>query len=97
MNRRDSMAFYQTQGWRRMSRRIRHRDGWFCVRCASRGFTKEARVVHHVRPIRDGGGALEESNLTSLCTDCHREAHGQVVDEGKQEWSNYLKSLMEGF
>ena len=87
--------FYETREWRAMSRHIRQRDGFLCQGCLPR--TVAARVVHHVRALADGGKALDESNLVSLCSDCHRDRHGQVVDEGKQEWAQYIKKLQERF
>jgi 5-methylcytosine-specific restriction enzyme A len=30
-----------------------------------------ARVVDHVKAIKDGGARLDWSNLQSLCTACH--------------------------
>ena len=87
--------FYSTREWRSMSRRIRQRGGWLCQGCLPR--TVAAKVVHHVKPLAEGGPPLKESNLISLCADCHRDRHGQVVDKGKQEWVTYIRELMERF
>ena len=87
--------FYETREWRAMSRHIRQRDGFLCQGCLPR--TVAARVVHHVRALADGGLPLSEANLISLCADCHRARHGQVVDEAKQEWKHYIKNLMEKY
>ena len=87
--------FYQTREWRAMSRHIRQRDGWLCTSCRPRRVA--AALVHHVVPLSEGGSPLSESNLISLCADCHRDRHGQVVDQGKQEWVKYIANLMERF
>ena len=87
--------FYQTPAWRSMSRHIRQRDGWLCQSCLPR--TVGATLVHHVVPLSENGEPLTESNLTSLCADCHRSAHSQVVDQGRQEWKRYIENLMERF
>ena len=42
-----------------------------------------SRLVHHLHPLSTGGPALDPANLTSLCAECHREAHGVVEDEQK--------------
>ena len=84
--------FYQTPAWRAMSRHVRQRDKYLCQGCLPR--TVAARAVHHIVPIADGGERLKESNLISLCADCHRDRHGPVVDEGKREWVSYIKDLM---
>ena len=78
-----------------MSRHIRERDGWTCTACRPR--TVAARLVHHVKPLSEGGAALDPANLTSLCSECHLEAHGQVELEGKREWTRYIKELQDTF
>ena len=85
--------FYQTREWRAMSRHIRQRDGWLCTSCRPRRVAAE--LVHHIVFLSDGGEPLSESNLISLCADCHRGRHSQVVDQGKQEWVRYIAGLME--
>ena len=87
--------FYQSGEWRKMSRRIRERDGWLCTLCRPR--TVAARLVHHVRPLSAGGDPLSESNLTSLCAEHHREAHGVVVDEERKAWNRYIRELLDTF
>ena len=95
MTRREAQRFYATPKWRAMSRHIRARDGWLCQGCLPRRVG--AKLVHHRISIADGGEPLKESNLVSLCSECHRLRHGQVVDEGKREWAIYIKDLMERF
>ena len=85
--------FYATRAWKAMSRQIRQRDGWLCTSCRPRRVA--AALVHHKVPLSENGPPLEESNLVSLCADCHRDRHGLVVDKGKQEWDRYLRNLME--
>ena len=85
--------FYQTRAWRAMSRHIRQRDKWLCADCRPR--TVGAALVHHIVPLSENGEPLKESNLISLCADCHRKRHGQAVDQGKQEWVRYIADLME--
>ena len=95
MTLRQRRAFYQTPAWRAMSHHIRERDGYLCTACKPR--TVAARLVHHVKPLSEGGAALDPANLTSLCADCHREAHNVVVDEGKREWTRYIEQLQDTF
>ena len=95
MTRPQRQLFYQSREWRAMSRHIRHRDGWLCQGCLPR--TVAAELVHHIVPLSEAGPPLEESNLVSLCAACHQDRHGQVVDEGKREWVDYIKDLMERF
>lgn len=41
-----------------------------CERCGG-----VATVVHHRRPIREGGARLDPANLEALCRACHGRAH----------------------
>ena len=95
MTRLQRKRFYATPAWRSMSRFIRQRDGWICADCRPR--TVAARAVHHIVPLSAGGEPLSESNLISLCAECHRDRHGQVVDEGKRAWAIYIADLMGRF
>ena len=87
--------FYQSGEWRSMSRRIRERDGWLCTACRPR--TVGADCVHHVKPLSENGSALDPANLTSLCAQHHREAHGVVEDEQKRAWTQYIWELVNQF
>ena len=93
MTRTQRQRFYATREWRAMSRHIRQRDNWLCTSCRPRRVAAE--LVHHIVPLSENGEPLKESNLTSLCADCHRAKHSQVVDKGKQEWVTYIRDLME--
>ena len=48
-----------------------------CQRCAGRGRTTAASLVHHIKPINEGGARYETKNLMSLCNDCHEVIHGK--------------------
>ena len=95
MTARQRREFYHSPEWRAMSHHIRERDGHRCTACKPR--TVGARLVHHVKPLSEGGAALDPANLVSLCAECHRSAHGQVVDVPRQEWKRYIKNLMERY
>lgn len=45
-----------------------------CEKCAEAGRYVKAALVHHVRPIADGG-THDEANLLSLCVSCHEKMH----------------------
>ena len=68
--RRTGHQFYKSMEWRRL------RD-WFikrhplCVMCKKDGRATPAVIVDHIRPIKQGGAALDENNLQSLCRACH--------------------------
>ena len=59
--------------WRRI--RDRHLAGHpLCECCKERGRYVLATLVHHIRPISDGG-TNDERNLMSLCVSCHEKIH----------------------
>lgn len=64
-------------------RRMQLRREPLCAACKARGRIVEAKVVHHVVAVRDGGeDALE--NLQSLCLSCHnRKTRREVLAREK--------------
>ena len=42
---------------------------------------KPSCIVHHVRPLADGGDKYDVDNLKALCLDCHARIHSS--DGGK--------------
>jgi len=38
---------------------------------------KMAVLVHHIKPIDEGGELLDQDNLESMCRDCHERLHGR--------------------
>lgn len=59
-----------TESYRILWKTILDRDGWRCQQC---GALKNLQV-HHIRS-RGRLGNDEESNLITLCTDCHTALH----------------------
>ena len=45
-----------------------------CERCAANGRYVKAVMVHHAKPITDGG-TNDAENLMSLCASCHEKMH----------------------
>ena len=45
-----------------------------CEKCAEAGRYVKASLVHHVKPLADGG-THDEENLMSLCVACHEKIH----------------------
>ena len=62
-----------TAQWGRV-RTLYLRSHPLCDSCKQAGFLVPAVIVHHIRPIADGGGN-EESNLQALCDRHHRAIH----------------------
>ena len=72
------------RAWARARRRALDRDGWRCCRCES----PLSLEVHHVRPLDQGGAALDLANLATLCRDCHIDVH--VTDPERRAWRLFL-------
>lgn len=58
------------------------REHPLCECCYEKGIIKPAEEVHHITPFSQGANAeerwellLDESNLQSLCHECHKEKH----------------------
>ena len=63
-------AFYHSKEWKHLRQNylIEHP---FCMECWKNGKLTKATVVDHIVPIKQGGVALDESNLQALCASCH--------------------------
>ena len=59
--------------WRRIRDRHLAREP-LCEMCRERGRFVAATLVHHIKPLGDGG-THDESNLMSLCVSCHEKIH----------------------
>ena len=62
--------FYQRAAWKQL-RAAHLRFEPLCRQCASDGRLVAAEVVDHIIEISDGGAALDDTNLQSLCKSCH--------------------------
>jgi 5-methylcytosine-specific restriction endonuclease McrA len=57
--------------YRELQRQVLERDRWRCQACG----TMNKLQVHHL-DFRSRCGNDDESNLITLCVDCHRRTHG---------------------
>ena len=69
---RGAAGFYHSQEWRKL-RQSFLAEHPFCEKCRKSGRLTKATVVDHIIPIKQGGPALDESNLQALCAACHGE------------------------
>lgn len=74
-NQRD--AFYKSYTWQKCRSTILERDDYLCQVCLrDKGEPTPADTVHHILHLKDRPDlALEESNLMSVCFDCHNDLH----------------------
>ncbi len=62
--------------------KIHEKNGWTCQLCHQR---TDQLHCHHVVPVwADPDLARTESNLTTLCIDCHHEVHGNELEYVEQ-------------
>jgi 5-methylcytosine-specific restriction endonuclease McrA len=60
-----------------------------CQSCLSKGITKAAQCVDHIKAIQDGGKAWDENNLQSLCNSCHSKKTSNEINERRRSKGGY--------
>lgn len=81
-------SFYLSVRWRRFR-------NWYigkhplCARCWLAGCPVTATVVDHVVELKDGGAALDEANVQSLCASCHNK---KTAEERAKRAKNHRKA-----
>lgn len=90
----NSQTFYMSYVWRKKRLKILDRDNWECQRCKKLGRVstvgikedgerEEGLTVHHIKELKDYPElGLTNSNLTTLCFNCHNIIHDRF--EGKK-------------
>lgn len=48
-----------------------------CEDCDKRGLVEPAVMVHHIKPLSEGGKRLDPDNMQALCNRCHERQHGR--------------------
>lgn len=78
--------FYKSREWRKKRRYILWRDNYECQKCKNEGKYHKAETVHHIKHLREFPElALVDSNLISLCFNCHNEEHPEKLASVKVE------------
>ena len=74
-------AFRGSKSWQRMRETIRARDRSLCRWCLAYGtLTCSGLSVHHIEPLAEAWELrLEESNLITLCGQCHEMAEAGKI------------------
>lgn len=60
--------------------------------CANCGWYEGPRDVHHITPVCSGG-KNELNNLITLCPNCHRLSHRNLLSEDKLRKLVYLRTI----
>lgn len=74
--------------WTSRAKAIRKRDDYICQDCGFKSGYHAAEGkgatldVHHITFLKDGG-SNRESNLTTLCVECHNNRHDYDITDGR--------------
>lgn len=73
------------------------RDRWACVRCGAFPSPSNRLEVDHIIRLEDGGAEYDQTNLQTLCADCHRaktrRERGPEVP-GRDAWRAFVRELL---
>lgn len=79
----DVHKFYKSTAWKHKRKEILLRDNNECQMCKRAGKYSIAVVVHHIKHLKEYPAfALTDSNLISLCEQCHNIVH----PEKQKKW-----------
>ena len=56
-----------------------------CERCEASGKITPAFLVHHIKPLSEGGDRLNYDNLQALCERCHGEVHAELQSDKRDK------------
>ncbi len=74
----EEQAFYKSYRWKRL-RKYKLSRNPLCEICLRGGIVKEASLVDHIRPIKNGGDLMAVDNLQSLCVSCHNKKKAKEI------------------
>lgn len=60
--------------WQKVRLRYLQRNP-LCELCLQKDIIRPSTLVHHIKPIREGGDRLRVNNLMALCVNCHEIIH----------------------
>jgi len=74
----ERQAFYVSQEWKKVSRKVWKRDKGFCQRCGiERRESEDVLHIHHIVSFEDVLLRAELNNLILLCKKCHNFVHSK--------------------
>lgn len=85
----DVSNFYHWTEWERLRDEVLRFDNYECQKCKVKGKFREAKVVHHVKPVKERPDLAlsvwdgKERQLVSLCRACHEEEHPERIEKHK--------------
>lgn len=86
----NTKLFYASRTWRKKRKQIILRDNNECQRCKSLGLVGKAECVHHIKHIKDRPElGLTDSNLQTLCFNCHNAVHPEKLRDQQTSITKY--------
>lgn len=84
--------FRSSKAWQKKREEIKQRDKLLCQNCLKDGkYTFQKLEVHHIRPISENWEKrLENGNLITLCSACHK-----MADSGYIKRSELFKMIRQ--
>lgn len=72
--------FYKSRKWKRIRKKILRRDNYECQLCKLDGTVTKGNTVHHIKHLGAFPDlALIESNLVTVCKNCHNKLHPEKM------------------
>jgi 5-methylcytosine-specific restriction protein A len=65
-----------TTSWDKVKAMKKRRDP-LCEPCLKEGWLVPVHIVHHIKPVEEGGAMLDMDNLMSVCRTCHGKLHSK--------------------
>lgn len=88
--RNEKKYIYCTPRWRRLREVILDETGGLCAVCKRKGYVEEAKIIHHIKPWKEGKTRAErhhliwdKSNLEPVCEPCHTYLHSNIERDKK--------------
>lgn len=83
--------FYTSTAWKNKRQEIIKRDNNECQICKALYKFVPSDDVHHIVPMtKDFSKRLDNNNLISLCSKCHKDIHYHKIDN-KDKFEKYVK------
>ena len=94
---RERREVYSRPRWKRLRQLVMLDAGYLCARCLEKDRTGPAEIVHHIRPLKQGGDPWARSNLEAVCRKCHEARHRAVdstIPIELREWRALIGSIL---
>ena len=88
----DNSTFYHSKAWR-MTRKFYIKAHPLCEMCKRKSPPEitGGQMVDHIKAISIGGDRLHQSNLQTLCNNCHNSKSGKEGQEFRKGIKDYVR------